>query len=53
VHWAGSSDDENRLREELKITIRCLPFGDQFAESGACILTGKPSARRVVFAKSY
>ena len=53
VHWAGSSEDENRLREELKITIRCVPFGHQFAEEGACILTGKPSTRRVVFAKSY
>ncbi|MFN0128506.1 MAG: proline--tRNA ligase [Verrucomicrobiales bacterium] len=53
VHWAGSSEDEDRLREELKITIRCVPFGEQFAEEGKCVLTGKPSLRRVVFAKSY
>lgn len=53
AHWAGSSEDEDRLREELKITIRCVPFGDQFAEEGKCVLTGKPSARRVVFARSY
>jgi prolyl-tRNA synthetase len=53
VHWAGTGDDENRLREELKVTIRCVPFGDEFAEEGQCFLTGQPSHRRVVFAKSY
>ena len=53
VHWAGTGDDENRLREELKVTIRCVPFGDEFAEEGPCFLTGQPSHRRVVFAKSY
>ena len=52
-HWAGDSADENRLREELKVTIRCIPRGDEFAETGTCFLTGKPSSRRVVFAKSY
>ena len=52
-HWAGSSDDENRLREELKVTIRCIPFGDQFAQDGTCFFTGRPSSRRLVFAKSY
>lgn len=53
VPWAGSSEDEDRLREELKITIRCVPFGDEFAENGSCLLTGRPSTRRVVFARSY
>jgi len=53
VHWAGTSADEDRLREELKITIRCIPYGDAFAEDGLCILTGKPSTRRAVMAKSY
>jgi prolyl-tRNA synthetase len=53
VPWAGTSEDENRLREELKITIRCLPHGDQYAEEGTCFITGRPSHRRVVFAKSY
>ena len=52
-HWAGDNHDENRLREELKVTIRCLPRGEEFAESGTCFLTGRPSSRRVVFAKSY
>lgn len=53
MHWAGSSEDEERLQKELKVTIRCIPHGDEFAEEGACFLTGKPSSRRVVFAKSY
>jgi prolyl-tRNA synthetase len=52
-HWAGSNDDENRLREELKVTIRCIPEGNEFVEPGHCFLTGKPSSQRVVFAKSY
>ncbi len=53
MHWAGSSADEERLQKELKITIRCIPHGDEYAEEGKCFLTGKPSARRVVFARSY
>jgi prolyl-tRNA synthetase len=53
MHWAGSSEDEDRLAKELKVTIRCIPKGDKYAEEGTCFLTGKPSSRRVVFAKSY
>ncbi|MFZ4767762.1 MAG: proline--tRNA ligase [Roseimicrobium sp.] len=53
MHWAGSSDDEDRLSKELKVTIRCIPHGDEFAEQGKCFLTGEPSSRRVVFARSY
>ncbi len=53
MHWAGSSEDEERLQKELKVTIRCIPDGDAYAEQGVCFLTGKPSARRVIFAKSY
>lgn len=52
-HWAGSSEDEEKLQQDLKITIRCIPHGDTYAEEGSCILTGEPSQRRVVFAKSY
>jgi prolyl-tRNA synthetase len=52
-HWAGDAADEDRLREDLKVTIRCIPSGDEFAEAGRCFLTGRPSTRRVVFAKSY
>jgi prolyl-tRNA synthetase len=53
MHWAGSADDEDRLAKEFKTTIRCIPMGDQYAEEGTCFLTGKPSSRRVIFAKSY
>jgi len=53
MHWAGSSEDEERLQKELKVTIRCVPKGDEYAEEGVCFLTGKPSKRRVIFAKSY
>jgi prolyl-tRNA synthetase len=52
-HWAGSAEDEERLQKELKVTIRCIPHGDEYEEAGTCILTGKPSKQRVVFAKSY
>ena len=53
VHWAGSNEDEDKLAKEFKTTIRCIPHGDEYAEEGKCFLTGKPSSRRVVFAKSY
>ena len=53
MHWAGGSEDEDRLQKELKVTIRCIPHGDAYAEEGKCFLTGKPSSRRVVFARSY
>lgn len=53
MHWAGSSEDEERIAKEMKVTIRCIPMGDEFAEEGKCFLTGQPSSRRVVFAKAY
>jgi prolyl-tRNA synthetase len=53
MHWAGTAEDEDRLSKELKVTIRCIPNGDAYAEEGTCFLTGKPSMRRVVFARSY
>ena len=53
MHWAGSSEDEDHLSKELRVTIRCIPQGDIFLESGKCFLTGKASAQRVVFARSY
>ena len=52
-HWAGSNEDEEQIQKDLKVTIRCIPFGDEFAEEGTCFYTGKPSNRRVFFAKSY
>jgi prolyl-tRNA synthetase len=53
MHWAGSAEDEDRLAKEFKTTIRCVPLSDEYAEEGVCFLTGKPSLKRVVFAKSY
>ena len=52
-HWAGSNEDEEQIQKDHKVTIRCIPFGEEYAEEGTCFYTGKPSSRRVVFAKSY
>jgi len=51
-HWNGSKAVEKRLKEELKVTIRCIPL-DAKEEPGRCVVTGEPSARRVVMAKAY
>jgi prolyl-tRNA synthetase len=52
AHWDGSRETENRIQEETKATIRCLPF-DSPQEPGKCVVTGKPSARMAVFARAY
>ncbi len=51
AHWNGSRAIEEQIKNDLKVTIRVIPFGD--SEPGQCIFTGEPSARRVVWAKSY
>ena len=51
AHWNGSREVEEQIKNDLKVTIRVIPFGD--AEPGKCIFTGEPSPRRVVWAKSY
>lgn len=51
-HWCGSPGCENEIKETLGVTIRCIPL-DAPDESGACIHCGKPSKRRVIFAKAY
>mgnify|MGYP003417443980 FL=1 len=52
AHWDGTTETEVRVKEETKATIRCLPLdGDE--TPGTCIFTGKPSARRVRFARAY
>ena len=53
MHWAGSNEEEDKIAKDMKVTIRCVPLSDEFAEEGKCFLTGKPSQKRVVFAKSY
>ena len=52
AHWCGDTACEQRVQEETKATIRCIPF-DQASESGACVCCGKPSKMRVPFAKAY
>ena len=52
AHWDGTRATEDKIQEETRATIRCLPFaGDP--TPGACMVTGAPSARRVVFARAY
>lgn len=52
AHWDGTPETEARIKEETKATIRCIPF-DNPAEEGKCILTGRPSQQRVLFAVAY
>ena len=51
-HWDGTAETEQRVKEETKATIRCIPL-DAKEEEGTCIFTGKPSSRRVLFARAY
>lgn len=52
AHWSGDAADEAKIKEETGATIRSIPFS-QVAKEGACILSGKPSRGRVIFAKAY
>ncbi|MDD5201355.1 MAG: proline--tRNA ligase [Terrimicrobiaceae bacterium] len=52
AHWNGSAAVEAKVKEDLKVTIRCIPF-EPHSGPGVCIFTGEPSRQRVVFAKSY
>lgn len=52
AHWDGTPETEAKIKDETKATIRCI-IRDDKAEAGRCMVTGKPSAQRVVFARSY
>ena len=52
AHWDGTSETEELIKKETKATIRCIPL-DAVEEDGVCLFTGKPSAKRVLFAKAY
>jgi prolyl-tRNA synthetase len=52
AHWDGTRETEDRIAAETKATIRCVPF-ERPKEAGKCMMTGKPSEGRVVFAKAY
>jgi prolyl-tRNA synthetase len=50
--WCESEDCESKIKEDLTVTIRCIPFENEKVK-GRCICCGKPSDRQVVFAKAY
>lgn len=52
AHWDGTTETEEKIKEETKATIRCIPF-NSIEEAGNCIYTGRTSARRVLFARAY
>ena len=52
AHWDGTTETEEKIKEETKATIRCIPL-DGEEEEGKCVYTGKPSKRRVIFARNY
>ncbi|HEX4085040.1 MAG TPA: proline--tRNA ligase [Chthoniobacteraceae bacterium] len=52
AHWCGGAECEAKIKEDLKVTIRCIPSGAQ-PEPGACPFCGQPSQKRVLWAKSY
>lgn len=52
AHWDGTAQSEEKIKEETKATIRCIPL-DSSKEEGKCIYSGKPSAQRVLFARAY
>jgi prolyl-tRNA synthetase len=52
AHWDGTSETEDAIKEKAKATIRCIPLNNE-QEVGTCILTGKPSTQRVLFARAY
>lgn len=56
AHWDGTAETEAKIKEDTKATIRCIPFDtylDDDKEPGKCMVTGKPSACRVLFARAY
>lgn len=52
AHWDGTEETEEKIKELTKATIRCIP-NDAIEEAGNCVFTGKPSSKRVLFAKAY
>jgi len=52
AHWDGTSETEEKIKEETKATIRCIPLNNT-PENGSCIFSGEPSTQRVIFARAY
>lgn len=53
AHWDGTAETEAEIKEKTKATVRCIPIDGSGVEEGACILSGKPSKQRVLFARAY
>jgi len=51
-HWDGTAETEEKIKNETKATIRVIPF-EHDGETGTCMVTGKPSSQRVIFARAY
>jgi len=51
-HWSGEADVEEKVKDDLNVTIRCIPLNAE-EEEGRCVISGKPSKRRVIFGKAY
>jgi prolyl-tRNA synthetase len=52
AHWNGKSETEEKIKEEYKATIRCIPLNNP-QEPGTCFFTGESSNERVIFARAY
>ena len=52
-HFSGDVEVEEQLADDLAVTVRCIPLSEEYNEEGECPFTGKPSKKRVVFAKAY
>jgi prolyl-tRNA synthetase len=52
AHWDGTAETEEKIKEETKATIRCIPLNNE-QEAGVCMYSGKPSVQRVMFARAY
>ena len=52
AHWDGTEETEDKIKEYTKATIRCIAL-DAKEEEGVCVFSGKPSSKRVLFAKAY
>ncbi len=52
AHWDGTAESEEKIKEETKATIRCIPFNNEL-EEGKCVYSGQPSTQRVLFARAY
>jgi prolyl-tRNA synthetase len=53
AHWCDDEACESRVNQELAVSIRCVPFDREKSGPGSCVVCGKPSSGRVVFAKAY